>query len=37
VLLRAAATTVDYQHHGLVKVRVSLDLEEVWRALYSER
>jgi len=37
VLGRAPATTVDYQKHGIVKARVSLDLEEVWRALDSER
>jgi len=37
VLARAPATKVDYQQHGVVKVRVTLDLEVVWRALYSER
>jgi hypothetical protein len=37
VLGTAPTTKVDYQHHGIVKVRLSLDLEEVWRALYSER
>lgn len=37
VLSRAPTTKEDYQQHGIVKVRLSLDLEEVWRALYSER
>ncbi len=37
VLSRAPTTKVDYQQHGIVKARVSLDLEEVWRALYSEQ
>ena len=37
VMRRAPTIKVDYQQHGLVKVRVSLDLEEVWRELYSER
>jgi hypothetical protein len=37
VLREAPTSKVDYQQKGVVKVRVSVELEEVWRALYSER
>jgi hypothetical protein len=37
VLRRAPTSTVDYQRRGFVKVRLSLDLEVVWRALYPEQ
>jgi hypothetical protein len=37
VINRAAVTKVDYQQRGIVKARVSLELEEVWRGLYPGR
>ena len=36
VLRRASSTQVDYQQRGTVKVRVTVDLDDVWRAISAE-